>query len=387
MIKLERMKFRYIIFKVTLLCIVLTFIACKEKGQPVSQEVKKEMGRAEEITLTKAQLDNAKLSFTQLQEKMLPVEINLNGKVFTPASEKISVHVPMSGYIKSLPWIQGMSVRKGQVVAVVEDLAYLQIQQDYLQALSALEMAEGEWNRQKQLLTTKATSEKSNLEAKNNYQRQKIEVAALRQKLKLIHIDPSGLSSEKLSSTIQLHSPVNGYVQTVNSNLGDYVSPQDELLTLVAVNEVMVSLNAFEKDLAGLKTGQTVIVTSPGTVGKQYPAVVTQLGKSVNGQGNVEVVCKVKGGLGLIEGQFVTGKLTLQTGMASCLPEKSLVHFEGKEFVFLREGELKFTMVEISAGVRNNDWVQVQNTVDLKGKEVVVDGSYTLLMALKNVEE
>ena len=70
------MKFRYIIFKVTLLCIVLTFIACKEKGQPVSQEVKKEPGRAEEITLTKAQLDNAKLSFTQLQEKMLPVEIN-----------------------------------------------------------------------------------------------------------------------------------------------------------------------------------------------------------------------------------------------------------------------------------------------------------------------
>lgn len=381
------MKFRYIIFKVTLLWMGITFVACKEKVQPAAEVAKSEVVAPTEITLTKAQLDNAKLSFVQLQEKMLPVEINLNGKVFTPASEKISVHVPMSGYVKSLPWIQGMSVRKGQVIAVVEDLAYLQIQQDYLQALSALEMAEGEWNRQKQLLSTKATSEKSNLEAKNNFQRQKIEVAALRQKLKLIHIDPSGLSSEKLSSTIQLVSPVNGYVQAVNSNLGDYVSPQDELLTMVAINEVMVSLNAFEKDLPGLKTGQAVIITSPGTAGKQYPAVVTQLGKSVNGQGNVEVVCKVKGGLGLIEGQFVTGKLTLQSGMAQVLPEKSLVHFEGKEFVFLKEGELKFTMVEIAAGARNNDWVQIQNTADLKGREVVVEGSYTLLMTLKNVEE
>jgi cobalt-zinc-cadmium efflux system membrane fusion protein len=381
------MKFRYIIFKMTLLWLGISITACKEKVQPSNEEASPEVVAPAEIELTGAQLANAKLSFTQLQEKMLPVEINLNGKVFTPASEKISVHVPMSGYIKSLPWIQGMSVKKGQVIAIVEDLAYLQIQQDYLQALSSLEMAEGEWNRQKQLLSTKATSEKSNLEAKNNFQRQKIEVAALRQKLKLIHIDPAGVSAEKLSSTIHLVSPVNGYVQAVNSNLGDYVSPQDELLTMVAVNEVTVSLNAFEKDLAGLKTGQTVIITSPSSVDKQYPAAVTQLGKSVNGQGNVEVICRVKGGLGLIEGQFVTGKLTLQSGVASCVPEKSLVHFEGKEFVFLKEGAQKFAMVEISAGIRSDDWVQVQNIAALKGKEVVVEGSYTLLMVLKNVEE
>ena len=89
------MKFRYIIFKVTLLWMGITFVACKEKVQPAAEVAKSEVVAPTEITLTKAQLDNAKLSFVQLHEKMLPVEVNLNAKVLTPASEKISVHVPM----------------------------------------------------------------------------------------------------------------------------------------------------------------------------------------------------------------------------------------------------------------------------------------------------
>lgn len=381
------MNLKYICINIAFLVAITGFMACKQEQAPAAEEAKASAVVPDEITLTKAQLDNAKLGYTKLEEKMLPIEIKLNGRVFTPASEKISVHLPLAGYVKSLPWIQGMAVKKGQVLAVAEDVAYLQLQQDYLQAISSLELAETEWNRQKQLLGTKATSEKLSLEARNNYQRQNIETAALKQKLKLLHIDPATLSVDKLSSTIKLISPVNGYVQRVSSNLGDYVNPQDEILTLIATNDVMVLLNAFEKDLMGLKIGQQVNITTSGSPNQSYPATVTQLGKAVGGQGTLEVVCKLKGYSGLIEGQYVSGQLTLQSGMAYCVPEKSVVHYEGKEYVFIQMDELKYAMVEVKSGSRNNDWVQVVNTKDLMDRPIVTEGSYTLLMSLKNVEE
>jgi cobalt-zinc-cadmium efflux system membrane fusion protein len=114
---------------------------------------------------------------------------------------------------------------------------------------------------------------------------------------------------------------------------------------------------------------------------------VTQLGKVVGAQGSVEVVCKLERASNLIEGQFVAGHITLASRKSLCIPEKSLVRYEGKEYVFIKEGERQFAMTEIVPGNRNGDWVQLQNANNWQGKEIVTDGSYTLLMTLKNVAE
>jgi cobalt-zinc-cadmium efflux system membrane fusion protein len=339
------------------------------------------------VNLTDAQFKNAGIKFETPSEKELPVELRLNGKVFTPASKKISVHSPLGAYVRSLPWIQGMNVKKGQLLVVLEDLAILQLEQDFLQAQNNLELAELEWKRQQALLATKATSDKLYQEAKHVFEKGKIEVMALKQKLKMIHLDPSAIHADNLSANLRLYAPENGYIQAVKSNVGDYINPQDEILTLLASGETMVVLNAFEKDIPGLAVGQIVNIETTGDVTAQYKARVTQLGKVVGAQGSVEVVCKLERASNLIEGQFVAGHITLASRKSLCIPEKSLVRYEGKEYVFIKEGERQFAMTEIVPGNRNGDWVQLQNANNWQGKEIVTDGSYTLLMTLKNVAE
>lgn len=381
------MKYNLIIIK-SLLFVFLAFnIACKADmdAEPSTENDKAKSSMI--IELTDAQLKNAAIGLTKLEEKQLPTELTLNGKVFTPASKKNSVHSPIGAYIKTLPWIQGMSVRKGQLLAVVEDLAILQLQQDYLQANNHLELADLEWKRQQSLLGSKSTSDKSWQEAKHAYEQRKIEVMGLKQKLRMIHLDPEQVNAEKMSAYLNLYAPENGFIQAVHSNVGDYINPQDEILTLLVMGETLVSLNAFEKDIPDLTIGTTVQINAMGNENRPYNARVSQIGKVVGTHGVVEVICNLNKAAELIEGQFVTGRITLASKKALCVPEKSLVRYEGKEYLFIKKSDKQFLMSEVLTGVRNDGWVEVKNIEDRKGLQIVTEGSYTLLMKLKNVAE
>ena len=54
----------------------------------------------------------------------------------------------------------GMLVKKGQVLAEVEDQAYVQLQQDYLNTKQQLLFAAKDYQRQKELNATQASSDK-----------------------------------------------------------------------------------------------------------------------------------------------------------------------------------------------------------------------------------
>ena len=72
-----------------------------------------------------------------------------------------------------------MRVRKGEVLAVMEDVQFISLQQDYLLAKSKLALAEGEFQRQQGLNADKASSDKVFQQAQNEYGIQKIMLRAL----------------------------------------------------------------------------------------------------------------------------------------------------------------------------------------------------------------
>ena len=60
--------------------------------------------------------------------------LKLNGIVDVPPQNMVSISVPLGGYLRSTSLLPGMHVRKGDVIAVMEDQQYIQLQQDYLTA-------------------------------------------------------------------------------------------------------------------------------------------------------------------------------------------------------------------------------------------------------------
>ena len=135
----------------------------------------------------------------------------------------VSVSFPLGGYLKSTDLLPGMHVSKGQVIAWIEDPVLVQLQQDYLVAGARLQYLEKEYERQKLLHENDINAAKVFQQAQADYNAQKIMRKGMSERLRLINIDPDKLNEEKISGSVAIYSPINGFVSRVNVNIGKYV--------------------------------------------------------------------------------------------------------------------------------------------------------------------
>ena len=87
-----------------------------------------------------------------------------------------------------------MHFEKGEIIAVMEDQQYIQLQQDYLITKSKLNFAEKEFVRQKELNQSQASSDKVFQLAESEYKTLRITLSSLGEKLKLIRINSNKTS-------------------------------------------------------------------------------------------------------------------------------------------------------------------------------------------------
>ena len=79
-----------------------------------------------------------------------------------------------------------------------------------------------------------------------DYKSMKAGVNALEEKLALIEINAEQLQeSEKISRTVTIHSPIDGYVSKVNVNIGKYVNPVDVMFEIVNTEHLHVELTVY----------------------------------------------------------------------------------------------------------------------------------------------
>ncbi len=197
--------------------LILFFTACKnQKGgvQTTGQVIENS------ITLTDAQMRNAKIETGKIEQKEISSVLKVNGRIDVPPQNLVSVSVPLGGYLRSTKLLPGMHINKNQVIAIIEDHQYIQLQQDYLTAKAQFGYHESEYKRQKELNESKATSDKMYEQARSTYQTQKILIRSLEEKLKLIRINPNSLNENNISKSINIYSPINGFVSKVNVNIG-----------------------------------------------------------------------------------------------------------------------------------------------------------------------
>lgn len=159
------------------------------------------------VELTAEQFKNTKIETGVLSQKEVSTLLKINGIIEVPPQNLISISVPLGGYIQSTHLLEGMQVRKGEVIATIEDQQYIQIQQDYLTAKIRLNAFEKEFTRQKELNENKAGSDKVFENAQSDYLSQKVLVKSLAEKLKLIGINPEKLNENGLSRRISILSP------------------------------------------------------------------------------------------------------------------------------------------------------------------------------------
>lgn len=365
---------------------LLLFYQCKdhEKQETPAANPKDE----NVVTLTDAQLKNAPVVTTVLSLKEISSVLKLNGMIDVPPQNLVSVSIPLGGYLKSSSLLPGKPVLKGQVIAVIENPQFIQLQQDYLMAKSKMHFAQLDYNRQKTLNQSQATSDKVMQQAQSEMNSQKILMNSLAQQLRLININPESLNSGSIQKSVPVYSSINGFVSKVNVNIGKYVNPSDVLFELINPDDIHLNLKVYEKDLANLKKGQRFAAYTNTEPDKKYYGEILLISKDVSSGGWAEVHCHFeKYDQNLVPGMYMNAEIETSTSFSNAVPEESIVNFEGKDFVFVEEKKQSYRLTPVTLGETENGFVQIMNADDFKNKKMVIKNAYTLLMKLKNTAD
>lgn len=334
--------------------------------------------------LTPDQIRNAGIATAFPQARLVSSVLRLNGKIDVPPQNMASISAPMGGYLKSTNLLPGMFIQKGQVLAVLEDQQYIQLQQDYLSVSARIEYLETEYERQKSLNTSKSVSDKTYQQAEADFRAQQVAMSALAEKLRLVGINPRQLSAERISRSVNIYSPISGYVSRVNVNTGKYLAPTEVLFDLINPSEIHLALKVFEKDLDKIRKGQSVLAFTNSRPERKIPCEVILVGKDLSAERTAEIHCHFqKYEPGLMPGTFMNAELALESRNATVLPDEAIVSFEGKEFIFT-SGTEGFVMTAVQTGNSENGMTEILSPTGLQGTLCVTKGAYSLLMFLKN---
>lgn len=366
---------------------ILILAACSTKVEKENAVAKGETQLTNTVTLTKAQLDLAKLSIGNLSPMQMHKTIKVNGFIDLPPQNMLSVSIPMGGYVKKANLIPGEKVSKGAVLAVLEDASYISLQQDFLTAKSKLVFLEADYIRQKALNANKTSSDRLFQLALADFESQKYLVKSLSEKLQLMGIVPAQLNENNISKSIAFKSPISGYVTKVNVNAGKYVAPTDVLFEIMDPTDLHARLVVFENDATAVKKGNKVKFTVNNKSDKIYDAEVHVITPNIENELTTEVHCDlISKNTGLFPGTFLNAEIELNNMEVQVLPAGSIVKWQNKSYVFVETAAATYLMTPIVIGMESKGMVEVVSGITATQKVVVANG-YTLLMKLKNSSE
>lgn len=373
---------------------LVLLVSCK--NQSSSEETETSQPKNEtEVILNDAQFKNAGIAFGLIEQKTLSSVLEVIGKTDVPPQNLISISAPLGGIVYSTDLLQGMKIKKGQPLVVIENIEYVELQQNYIAKKSQLAFLEAEFNRQEELSKQNVNSQKVLQQTTSDYLSLKAQVKGLHEKLTLIGINTANFTEENISRRIPIYSPIDGYVSEVNVNIGKFVSPNEVMFELVNTEHLHAELTVYEKDVANIKIGQSIRLTLPNQSNNERNASVYLIGRKISADRSVMVHAHLdEEDENLLPGMYINAKIELNKHHVNAVLDAAIVTSENKHYVFVlkkknNENEFIFEMIEVKKGVSEVGFTEINflekiNNTDLK---IVTKGAYTLLSVLKNAEE
>ena len=374
----------------------LVLVSCSNDNK-VAEPKEIEVIPEDIVELRDDQIKLAEIETGAIEYKSLSDVLKVSGTVAAAPQNFATVSVQLGGFVKSTLLMPGNTVIKGQTLAMIENMEFVDIQQNYLEAKSRLEFVDAYFKRQGELYKNDVSSEKNMQQVTADYKILSAQVKALEQKLALIGINPAQLHENNISSAIALVSPISGFVKSVNVNTGKYVSPSDVLFEIVNSDKLFLELTLFEKDADKVHEGQKIRFFINNET-DQHEAVIYQTGKSINSDRTFTVYASVLGVCeNTIPGMYVNAMIEANSNKVPALPSDAIVSFDDKDYIFIfdrnkEENGKPFTeyrMIQVQKGVSDGGFTEVILPVgfNLKTAQIVIKGAYNLLSAKKNAGE
>lgn len=346
------------------------------------------------IPLTEKQVNAVDLKMGMAQNREMDATISAKGSLVLRAQNMGEVASLMGGVVKAIYVKEGQLVKKGQVVATVENTDVVSLQREYFTAYKESELAKVDMERQLMLSKQGAGVKRTLQQAQKDYQVAHANLLGIGRQLAQMGISTSAVAKGKFTTAFPLHAPISGVVSQLTASLGSYADMQTPLMKIRNTQTVECDLNVFEKDLAKVKVGNRVTFSLTNQPGIKLSGTVYGMNQYFN-DGSKSVAVHVKmddaslkmsriNHVKLFDGMYVSGQIATGSQRCLALPSQAIVSTDGKQYVFAlngepKKGEYSFSRHEVTTGVTGGGFTEVKLCDHLKaGKKIVTDNAFYL---------
>ena len=221
-------------------------------------------------------------------------KVSFNGTLIIPPQNFASVTMLMGGIIRSANLLPGSYVKKGTLLATLDNLDFISLQQTFLESQAQTEYLKSEYNRQLVLSKEEVASVKKLEQSKADYLSMKSKMEAAAAQLSLLGISTQSLLKNGITPALEIKAPVNGYIGKVKVNVGKYLNEGDILCEIINKQETLLRLTTYEKDLKDIRLGAKVWFRVNGMGTKTFEAKLISIGQEVDETSrSLEVFAKV----------------------------------------------------------------------------------------------
>ncbi len=239
-------------------------------------------------------------------------------------------------------------------------------------AQRALEVADSTLERERKVYNAGLNNTAQIQAARANLVSAQADADAARNTLKLLQSSPGS------SVDVPVRAPIAGTVQSRDVALGELVTADAPLLTVVNLDSVAVEAALFEADAARVNIGDSVTLTSDAAPGKSFEGRISFIGSQVDPQTRALTARATLDNPGALRpGVFVRGQI--QTGVgtpALTVPADAVLEDGAAKIVFVVKGS-RYERREVVTGDTSQGRTAIKSGI-AQGDVVVTEGAAAL---------
>lgn len=396
---------------ILVLCLFgLLFLSACGGGDTAPNEVHTEEEEHTENTLsvelTERQMEAVGIQIGQFSYLPLKNTVKANGVLELPPQKKADISALVSGQVSDINVIEGDRVKIGEVLATIEDPAIIDMQQEFIEANEQRDYLQQDYERKKRLQDEGVGSQRDFQESTSKYRSNEARISGIKSKLELLGLDPKQVLEGKITSSVPVRSPLDGFVRLIEVNRGSYINPGKHMFEVVDNSELHIDLMVYEKDLHRVKKEQLLYFryanqpTSALYKGKVFAVgkAFEQTTKAVRVHAHL-----LEEQINLLPGMYVEAMIVTNDETVLSLPEQAVVSDEGQSYIFIVENEetaeveqasdsdnhhgTHLKAVPVVTGAKEEGYVEIRLLEDITDQsKVVTKGAFFVLSEMKKGE-
>lgn len=338
----------------------------------------------------------AALQLQQVQREKLPVEFTTEGKITIDEDRATAIFSPYAGRVLSLLAAPGDEVKKGQPLFVLEAADSVQVQNDFISALTTLNKAKSALYLAETLDRRMTTLFNNNIAplkdlqsaqaglttAQNDVRTAQTALQAMRNRLYILGKTEAEVDKFEETGTITpdstVYAPLSGTILQRKTGPGQFISTNssDPVFTIGDISSVWLVAYVRESDAPKVRLGQSIKFTVLAYPNRQFEAKINYVAKMLDpASRRLTVRATIDNAEDVLNPEmFASVTIAAHEGEAlPTVPVESII-YEGEQtrlWVMLDDGAVVPRPVKL--GAANGRYIQVLSGLEA-GERIVTRG-------------